>query len=422
MKRRNFLTLTAAGAAARRLSALETVRLAIIGVRGRGRALARDFARLPDVSIACLCDVDERVYPRAAQEVEQQCGKRPPLITDLRRALDDKSIDAVVIATPDHWHAPATLLACDAGKDVYVEKPASHNLREGRWMVEAARRAGRIVQHGTQSRSRASTRQAVEFVRSGQIGRVLMAKAWNVQLREDIGHREDSPPPPRVDYDTWVGPAPFLPFNENRFHYKWHWHWHFGTGDIGNDGVHQLDIARWALGVETPSLVTGMGRKIFFHDDQQTPDTMNLTFDFGDKLLQFEMRIWNPYGMEGQDNGVALYGSSGMVHIGRWNGRWGYRVYDDSGRLVQDETHLPPDDELAHLRNFLDCLKSRRPPNAHIRIGHASTVLAHLGNIVARTGRPVRFDAAREQIAGDEEAAALLGRDYRPHWATPKTA
>ncbi len=420
MRRRSFLATVAGSAVAgRRSSAAETVNVAVVGIRGQGRSLARGFARMPDVRILYLCDVDERVYPRTAKEVEEQCGKRPPLITDLRRALDDKSVDAVVIATPDHWHAPATILACQAGKDVYVEKPASHNLREGRLMVEAARRSERIVQLGTQSRSRLSTRQAVEFTRSGKIGRVLMAKAWNVQLREDIGHREDASTPPGVDYDTWVGPAPFLPFNENRFHYKWHWHWNFGTGDIGNDGVHQLDIARWALGVETPSVVTGMGRKLYFDDDQQTPDTANLTFDFGDKALQFEMRIWNPYGMEGQDNGVAVYGSEGMVQIGRWQGQWGYRVYDSKGRIVQDETTIAQDDEDAHQRNFIDCVRSRRRPNAEIETGHTSTILCHLGNIVARTGRAVRFDARRERIAEDAEADGMLKREYRRHWASP---
>jgi predicted dehydrogenase len=417
MNRRVFLG-AAAGAA---FAASDKINVAVIGVRGQGRGLAARFAAQPDVTIRCLCDVDPRVYERCAKAVEERSGARPPLVGDLRRVLDDKSIDAVVIATPDHWHAPATILACEAGKDVYVEKPASHNLREGRLMIEAARRNKRIVQLGTQSRSRPSTRRAVELVHSGKIGRVLAAKAWNAQLRENIGRKADSPAPAGVDYDTWIGPAPFLPHNENRFHYNWHWHWSFGTGDMGNDGVHQLDIARWALGVDRPLEASGMGRKLFFDDDQQTPDTMNIAFNFPDKVLTFEMRIWNPYGLEGQDNGVAVYGTDGMMHIGRWKGRWGYKIFDAKGNLAVDESSRETGAEDSnHVRNFLDCVRSRQAPNAEIEIGHASSTLCHLGNIVARTGRTLKFDPASETILHDAEANRLLRREYRAHWSTPK--
>lgn len=422
MIRRDFLgAAAAAGVARRAVAANDQVNIGIIGIRGQGRGLAGRFASLADVNILYLCDVDERVYERAARAVEEKKGKRPPLASDMRRLFDDKSLDAVVLATPDHWHAPATLLACEAGKDVYVEKPASHNLREGRWMVKAARKHKRIVQLGTQSRSRGSTRRAIEFIHSGKIGRVLMAKAWDVQLRENIGHKNDSPAPKEVDYETWVGPAPFLPFNENRFHYKWHWNWNFGTGDAGNDGVHQIDMARWALGVDLPSEVTGMGRKVFFDDDQQTPDTMNITFNYPDRALIFEMRIWNPYGMEGQENGVAVYGSTGMVHIGRWNRRWGWKVYDDKGELVQNNAVNEDDSDGDHQRNFIDCIKSRQPPNAEIEIGHTSSSLCHLANIVAKTGRILKFDGKSESIPGDAAADNLLGREYRKHWAAPRT-
>lgn len=421
MDRRTFLHTAALTTLARRATAAsDKISIAVIGIRGRGRALAAEFAAFPDCHLAALCDVDPRVYDRTAQAVEKASGRRPPLVADLRRVLDDKSIDAIVIATPDHWHAPATILACAAGKDVYVEKPASHNLREGRLMIEAARRHRRIVQLGTQARSRPSTRRGVEFVQSGKIGRVLAAKAWNTQLRENIGHQEDSPVPAGVDYDTWTGPAPLLPFNENRFHYKWHWNWNYGTGDMGNDGVHQLDIARWALGADRPTAVSGMGSKLFFNDDQQTPDTMNITFQFPSQVLQFEMRIWNPYGMEGQDNGVAVYGTSGMVHIGRWKGKWGFKVFDDKGELVMDESKGDvAGAESNHARNFLDCVKSRQAPRAEIEIGHASTTLCHLGNVVARTGRNIRFDPVTETIVADEQADRLLARAYRPHWSTP---
>lgn len=424
MDRRSFLQTAAAGATLlpSSVAANDKINVAVIGIRGQGRHLAGKFAGQPDVNLVALCDVDPGVYEKTAEIVAEKQGKKPPLVTDLRKVLDDKSVDAVVIATPDHWHAPATILACDAGKDVYVEKPASHNFHEGRWMVEAARRNKRIVQLGTQSRSRPSTQRAMELIRSGKIGKVLMAKAWDVQLRNNIGHKNDGPVPAGVDYDTWIGAAPAMPFNENRFHYNWHWHWNYGTGDMGNDGVHQLDIARQAIGVEYPTEVSGMGRKVFFNDDQQTPDTMNITFNYPDKALIWEMRIWTPYGMEGQENGVAVYGSNGTLHIGRWDRVWGFKVYDEKGKLVQDDVKNETDADPAHPRNFLDCVRSRKAPNAEIAIGHTSSTLCHLGNIVAKTGRTLKFDAATNSIVGDAEANKLLGRKYRNHWATPKTS
>lgn len=425
MNRRTFFLGVPAAAAVltrRAVAASDTVNLAIIGVRGRGRSIGGSLASIPGANIAALCDVDDASYGVGAKAVEAKLGKRPPHVKDLRRCLDDKSIDAVVVATPDHWHVPAALLALSAGKDVYVEKPLSHNLHEGRLLVDATRKLKRVVQVGIQSRSRPSTQRAIEVVRSGKIGKVLMAKAWNVQLRKNIGHKEDAPVPAGIDFDTWTGPALMLPYNENRYHYNWHWHWNYGTGDMGNDGVHQLDMARWALDVEMPQRVTGTGRKLFFDDDQQTPDTMNINFEFKDKMLMFEMRIWTPYGMEGQENGVAIYGSNGMVHIGRWTGPWGYRVYDTKGKLVDDQSNGGDGSDAQHLTNFLACVKSREQPNAPVEMGHASTTLCHLGNIVARTGRALAFDGAKETITGDTEASALLRRKYRQHWSTPKGA
>ena len=419
MNRRHFLQSAAAGAAAVTpgSSANERIRVAIIGLRGRGRSLAASFARVPDCEVSYLVDVDSNVLAKAVKGFEDEFGKRPKLVGDLRRVLEDKEIDAVGISAPDHWHAPAGILACDAGKDVYVEKPCAHNIHEGELLVEAARRNKRIVQHGTQARSRPSTIRAMEYVQSGKLGRVLMAKAWNVQKRADIGHKPDSPEPEGVDYDTWLGPAEWMPFNQNRFHYTWHWNWNFGSGDMGNDGAHQVDQARWALGVELPTEVTGMGRKLFFDDDQQTPDTMVIAFNYPDKVLLFEMRIWNPYAMENVENGVAVYGSEGMLEIGRWDRKLGYRVFDGKGKLVLEDTDNLPDE---HTKNFLDCMRSRQKPNAEIELGNVSAMHLHLGNIVARTGRPIRFDPAKRTILGDTEASALMRRQYRKHWATPK--
>ncbi len=421
MNRRYFFQSAAAVAVATRrmMAANDRINLAVIGVRGRGRALAGGFAKIPEANIEYLVDVDERVLEPALKAVEEAGRKRPKVVSDMRRVFEDKSIDAVAIATPDHWHTPAALLACDAGKDVYLEKPCCHNIREGRLLVETVRRTRRIVQHGTQARSREITRKAIDYVHSGKVGKVYMAKAWDVQKRKDIGHKPDNPVPPGVDYDTWIGPAVWMPFNENRFHYNWHWNWNFGTGDIGNDGTHQIDMARWALGVDEPAEASGSARKVFFDDDQQTPDTMNITFSYPAKLMMFEMRIWNPYGMEGAENGVAVYGAGGMVQIAKWNRQWGFKVFDETGKLVLHD-HTPGEDE-AHLRNFLDCVRSRKAPNAEIEIGYRSVVHCHLGNIVARTRRNIRFDAATATVTGDPEASRLVRRAYRDHWGRPKS-
>lgn len=423
MTRRTFTA--SMSAMALRAAPSDRVRVAAVGVRGQGGRVAASMAAFPDVELVTLCDVDERVYAPVADRIAQRAGaRRPGYEKDLRRVLDDKSIDAVIIGTPDHWHAPGTILACAAGKDVYSEKPASHNLREGRLMVEAARKHRRIVQIGTQSRSRPNTIEGIRLAQAGKIGRLRMAKAWDVQLRDDIGRKTDSAAPAQVDFDTWTGPAPMLPFNENRFHYTWHWNWNYGTGDMGNDGVHQLDQARWALDVDSPIKVSGMGRKLHFNDDQQTPDTMNISFEFaGGQLIQFEMRVWNPYGLSGIQNGMALYGADGMMEFGqRERGRWGYWTYDAKGKLVPELTRSEETPDNHHHRNFIDCVKSRAVPNADVEVGHISTSLCHLGNIVAKTGRNLAFDGARETIAGDSAASQLLRRQYREHWSVPKGA
>jgi predicted dehydrogenase len=418
--RRLFLGAAGALALTRRLSAApsDTVRIGIIGVGGRGNALmTQELSRVPAARLTHLCDVDQARLEKAQTAADKAGYGKVRGSADLRRVLEDKEVDAVIIATPDHWHAPAAILACAAGKDVYVEKPVSHNLREGRLLVESARKYNRVVQAGMQSRSRPSTIRAIEIAHSARLGRVLMAKAWNSQHRADIGKKANGPLPPGFDYDTWVGPAEMVPFNENRHHYKWHWSWNFGTGDMGNDGAHQIDQARWALQTDLPVRVSGAGAKYFFDDDQATPDTMNMTFDYGKKGLVWEMRIWHDYGLEGIDNGVAVYGTEAFLHIGRWNRKWGYRVFDKSGKMTEEYQDNEPD---FHMQNFIDCIKSRKRPNCDIEIGHISSAHCHLGNIVHRTGRNITFNPANESIPNDAESNALLRRKYRNHWATPK--
>jgi predicted dehydrogenase len=400
----------------------DKVTIALVGIHGRGKTMAQWFGALPDVRIPVVCDVDSNIVGPVTKMVTESQGKAPVLVSDIRRVLDDKSIDAVVMATPIHWHAAGTILACKAGKDVYVEKPASQNVHEGRLMVEAARRYNRVVQTGMQSRSRPVTQRFVEYVQSGKLGRILMAKVWNVQIRKNIGHKENQPVPPGIEYDIWTGPVPMMPFNLNRYHGTVNWNWHYGCGDIGNDGVHWIDIARWALKADYPTEVSGMGKKLFFDDDQQTPDTMNITYNYPGQVIHFEQRLWARYRLEGSENSVAVYGSDGMATAGRWDGGLHeFRVYDKNGALVHSEKE-PSADYNTHARNFIDCIRSRKLPAADIEEGHRSAALCHLGNIAARTGRTIHFDGAKETIAGDREASALLTREYRKHWSTPGKA
>ncbi|MBC8351808.1 MAG: Gfo/Idh/MocA family oxidoreductase [Planctomycetes bacterium] len=427
--RRGFLKTTALGVATatavsaitaqRAAGANQKVRIALIGCGGRGSSVAREFATLAGVEFAYVCDPDSS---RAADAV-RKLSNQPKPVSDFRVALDDKTVDAVIVATPDHWHTPASILAADAGKHVYVEKPCSHNVREGRLLVEAARRNDAHIQHGTQSRSHDLILQAIQLLRDGAIGDVLMAKAWNVQRRGEIGRAKPTDPPAGFDYDKWVGPAPMVPFQSNRHHYTWHWWHNFGTGDMGNDGVHELDIARWGLGVKThPSQVSAIGGKFAFDDDQQFPDTQYACFDYpGDgavgnrRQLVFEMRLWSRYGLEGVDNGNAFYGTDGWMLLSK---RGILKVFDDRDHSKPITSERPR--VTGHFQNFVDAVRGEDELRAEINVGHLSATLCHLGNIAARVGRGFEFDPANERALGDADANSLLRREYREgHWGVP---
>ncbi|HUG90353.1 MAG TPA: Gfo/Idh/MocA family oxidoreductase [Planctomycetaceae bacterium] len=417
-----------AGASARASGSNQRVRLGVIGCGGRGSGVAQNFAEEATCEVVAVCDPDERRAGSLAESLAKISeSRRPAVMGDPRKVFDSPQVDAVLIATPDHWHAPAAIMACMAGKHVYVEKPCSHNVREGRLLVEAARRNQRVVQHGTQSRSMELIANAVQMLREGIIGDVLVAKAWNVQRRGSIGRGQPSEPPANVNYDLWVGPAPFVPFQANRFHYNWHW-WHaFGTGDMGNDGVHELDYARWGLGVEThPLRIAALGGKYFFDDDQEFPDTQQVVFEWPGggsagqrRMLIFEMRIWSTNYPFNIDNGVEFYGTQGRMLVTKRNK---LEVFGERNERIADARPKEPVSGLtSHHVDFLEAIRNDRRPRADIETGHLSSSLCHLGNIATRLGRTLEFDPGKEQILGDDEANGLLTRQYREgHWAVPQ--
>ncbi len=408
-----------------RAGANDTITVAMMGLRGRARHLLEGFSACKDVKVKTLIDVDANQFDDALKLVESRQGHRPGVIHgDFRKVLDDKDIDALIVGTPDHWHAIPTIRACQAGKHVYVEKPDGHNIREGKLMVAAARKYNRVVQMGVQSRSGAHFAEAVDYLKTGAIGKSLYARAWESGKQGSIGKPKDAPVPAGVDYDTWLGPAPERPFNPVRFHTHWRWFLDYGTGDLGNDGVHRLDMARRGLEAALigqgdqplgmPTVASATGGKRYFDDAQEFPDTQFVTLDYPDRnaTILYEMRVWAPYRLDDEPEGAAIFGDKGYVIIG--NSRW--RAFTPDGKVVAQGASSNTDHDIAHKRNFLECVRSGSRPNCDIEIGHTSSVLCHLGNIAWRTGRTIRFDPATETIVGDDQANALVGRTYRKKW------
>lgn len=404
-------------------SSSDKINLAFIGPGGMGMNHVKTMCQRKDVIFSWVCDADSARAETAAKTIQELTGQTVKVAKDMRQVLEDKSVQAVLMATPDHWHAPGAILAAHAGKHVYVEKPCSHNLREGRLMIEAAKRNKVVMQVGTQSRSTPHVMQAIEKLRSGIIGEILVAKAWNSQLRANQGHKAPTPPPANLDYDLWLGPVLEVPFKSTYHPAHWRWFHHFGAGDFGNDGVHDTDIARWGLGVEQhPNRIIGQGSKLFFDDDQEWPDTLYCAFEYDlaggkKKQLIYEQRIWSPYVQEGHENGCAWYGTEGMMIGGK---KEGWRIFGKRNKLIE-EIKGGSVDLAAHHEDFLSCIRSgaKDTPRAHIEINHLSSSLCHLGNIAARTRKALAFDPAKEQFLGDEEAGKLLRREYRDHWAKP---
>ncbi len=390
----------------------ERVRHAVIGVGGQGRRHAVAFQSNPDCELVAVCDVDPERLEKTAAALPNAADVRQE--DDFRHIIDDTSIDSVTVATPDHWHTPIAIMALKAGKHVIVEKPCCHNVHEGIVLERIAKETGKCVQHGTQSRSGKGIMDGVAFMRAGHLGKVRMAKAINHQLRERIGRAEPSAPPAGVNYDLWIGPGPDKPFTQNRWHYNWHWIWDFGTGDMGNDGIHQVDVARWGLGVQLPNVVTASGGQLFYDDDHETPDTQVVTFEYDGCYLLFEMRLWTNYPMEGHDNGVVFYGDNGRLDVGR-QGTFVTYIGKEPEKI--GDSH----DFEANIRNFLDCVKANDPSklNAPVEEGVLSATLCHYGNIATRVGQRLVIDRETRNTNSDE-ANTLLKREYREPYAIPE--
>jgi predicted dehydrogenase len=396
--------------------------VAVMGVNSRGNELATAFARV-GADVAWVCDVDSRSVEKTVAAVRALQEHSPLGITDFRRALDDPALDALIIAAPDHWHAPATLLGLQAGKHVYVEKPCGHNPREGELLVEAQRRYGRVVQMGTQQRSAPESIDIVRQIRNGIIGRPYFARAWYANTRGSIGRGSPAPVPDWLDYELWQGPAPRTPFHDNVVHYNWHWFRRWGTGEICNNGTHEIDVCRWALGVGYPSKVTSAGGRYHFDDDWEFPDTQVATFEFENgATISWEGMSCNGRPTENRGRGAAIHGTQGTAVIDRS----GYVVYDlenhEVVRRIRGETADPLDirgegvlTDL-HIANFLDAIRGSATPAAPIDEGHKSQLLCHLGNIAQRTGHALHCDPQTGRIVDDAEAAALWAREYEPGW------
>lgn len=387
------------------------VQVGFMGLNRRGLELLREFLDTRRVVVTWLCDVDRRALENATAVVRERQARPVRAASDLRQMLDDRRLQAVVIAAPDHWHAPAALLAARAGKHAFVETPLSHNPREAEWIVDAFRRSRTVLQTGLQRRSLDWVRRAIELVRGGGIGPVHFARAWYADRRGSMGYGQLAPVPEWLDYTLWQGPAPERPFRDNIVHDHWRWIWHWGTGELGQSGIHFLDLARWGLNVQCPQRVASTGGRYFFDDDQETPDTQVATFDFGDRVISWEHRSCQPYGSEDSPAGVAFHGRTGTLILGET----GFRVLDLDGRETARE-----DGEVKtapHVAQFLDCIeRPSNTPTAPAEDGRYSTLLCHLGNIAHRTGEKIELNPATAQPRGSRAAAALWSREYRPGW------
>jgi len=399
--------------------------VAVMGVNGRGNHMAKLFAKMPNCEIGYISDPDERAMNKTVNDVAGVQTRKPKAEKDFRKALADKGVDALLIAAPDHWHAPAAIIGCSMGKHVYVEKPLSHNPNEGELLIQAARKYNRIVQMGAQRRSGTGIIQMIKDIQSGIIGNVCMAKTWYARKRGP-SYYKDAPVPSWLDFDLWQGPAPRRSYKSGIVHYDWHWLWHWGTGEALNNGTHEVDVARWGLGVEFPSRISSLGGRYAFKDDWETPDTQNISIEFPEnKLITWEGRSFSGFNVNNADRGVVFYGDNGSIINPGGNS---YTVYDKDNKVIKDSKDATDSrdttntvsaggnlDEM-HIANFLDCVRTGKMPTADCEIGHRSTLLVQLGNISWRTKQTLEIDPKNGHILNNPAAQQLWKRDYERGW------
>jgi predicted dehydrogenase len=404
----------------------DKITAAVIGTNGRGLAHVGCLTSLTGVEITHVCDVDDRAIAKGIKATVKKQKTEPKGIKDFRKILEDKSIDVITIATPDHWHAPMAILALQAGKHVYVEKPCSHNPHEGEMLIAAVEKTKGICQMGSQRRSFPNTQNTVKAIHEGIIGKAYFGNCWYVNNRVSIGHGTSAAVPEWLDYELWQGPAPRQRYVSNLIHYNWHWFWRYGTGEALNNGTHEVDVCRWALGLDFPSRVTSNGGRYAFQDDWETPDTQVISWDFAEgKTMSWEGRSCNNYKINGLDRGVMIYGTDGSALLEGDN----CTLFDKAGKImkqvksgeVADPTNTVSSTganlDTLHFKNFIDAIRSGTPLNAPITEGHKSVAMLQLGNIAWRTGRALHLDTTNGHIQDDADAAKLWQRDYEPGWA-----
>jgi predicted dehydrogenase len=411
----------------------DRVRLALVGAGGMGRNDLMAMLRTRQADCVAVCDVDDEHSAIAVRAIEEAGFRKPELVAkDYRKVLERKDVDAVVIGTPDHWHALPTIEACMAGKDVYVEKPLATTIAEGRAMVKAARRYDRVVQVGTQQRSTPHFDDAIRFLRSGELGKIRTVTVWAyLDWKGETPVLPDGQPPAGVDYDMWLGPAPKRPFNRNRFHFTFRWYWDYSGGLMTDWGAHWLDVANWGMQlpdgrVQVPTEIVSMGGKLGYPNDaMETPDTQQVLFNCGDYSIIWQHALGVGRGPEAREHGAAFHGNNGVLVLDR-NGWEVYPETDAVGRRRRFKMAGVPwarssrtEGHDLHVRNFLDCLRTRQKPIADVEVGHDSVSVCHLGNIAYRTGRVLKWDAVKEQVVGDPEANRLASREYRAPWKLP---
>jgi len=409
----------------------DRINAAVLGVNGRGKSHIKSLMAQKNVQVTTLCDPDMNLLRERQKTFKESYNKDVALEQDLRRVMDNKDIDVVSIASPNHWHALSVIWACQAGKDVYVEKPGSHNIWEGRKMVEATEKYGRIVQHGVQLRSSPAVNEAINLMRDGYIGRVYMARGIVFRWRGDIGDQGFSPVPAGIDYDLWTGPAPKRPFTRNLVHYNWHWHWDYGNGDVGNQGIHETDLCMWGLDVGLPSKITSMGGKFLWDDCKEVPEVLTSVYNYPEerKIIQFEVRPWCTNTEEGATVGNIFYGDKGILVVDGYDKYKTYLGKDRTpGQSGEDggETGTGMDrgngGTDGHFANFIEAVRQRDKTilNGPVETAHLSSGLAHLGNIAYKLDRVLTFNPKSESFVNDAEADKMLRRNYRKGFEVPE--